>query len=73
MSSAEETRLLEVLVTHNEPVLYEDLVCALGISRAGVQQLAIRLQTLGCAVVDDETDTVAATAAADGVLGGATG
>ena len=73
MSSAEETRLLEVLVTHNEPVLYEDLVCALGISRAGVQQLAIRLQTLGCAVVDDETDTVTATAAADAVLRGATG
>jgi DNA-binding IclR family transcriptional regulator len=73
MSSAEETRLLEVLVTHNEPVLYEDLVCALGISRAGVRELAVRLQTLGCAVVDDETDTVAATAAADTVLRGATG
>ena len=73
MSSAEETRLIEILVTHNEPVLYEDLVCALGITRGGVQELAIRLQTLGCAVVDDETDTVVATPAADGVLGGVTG
>ena len=73
MSSAEETRLLEVLVTHNEPVLLEDLGCALGISRAGVQELAIRLQTLGYALVDDKTDTVAATPAADAVLRGATG
>jgi biotin operon repressor len=73
MSSAEETRLLEVLVTHNEPVLYEDLVCALGISRAGVRELAVRLQTVGYAVVDDKTDTVAATPAADAVLRGAIG
>jgi hypothetical protein len=73
MSSAEETRFMEILVTHNEPVLVEDLVCALGISRAGVQELAVRLQTLGYVVVDDDHATVAATAAADGVLGGTTG
>jgi DNA-binding IclR family transcriptional regulator len=73
MSSAEEMRLIEVLVTHNEPVLYADLVCALGISRAEVRELAIRLQTLGCAMVDDDADTVAATPAADGVLGSAAG
>ena len=73
MSSVEETRLIEVLVTHNEPVLFEDLGCALGMSRGGVRELAIRLQTLGYAVVDDNTDTVAATPAADAVLRGATG
>jgi DNA-binding IclR family transcriptional regulator len=64
----EETRLIEVLLTHNEPVLCEDLACALGISHAGVQELAIRLQTLGYAVVDDDNDTVAATPAADAAL-----
>ena len=73
MSSAEETRLIEILVTHNEPVLFEDLGCALGMSRGGVRELAIRLQTLGYAVVDDKTDTVAATPAADAVLRGPTG
>jgi DNA-binding IclR family transcriptional regulator len=72
MSSAEETRLIEILVTHNEPVLYEDLVCALGLTRGGVQELAIRLQTLGYAIVDDDNATVAATPAADKVLRGET-
>jgi DNA-binding IclR family transcriptional regulator len=73
MTSAEETRLIEVLVTHNEPVLCEDLACALGMPRAGVRELAIRLQTLGYAVVDNEHDTVAATSAADTALLGGTG
>jgi biotin operon repressor len=68
MSSTEEERLIEVLVTHNEPVLCEDLACALGISRGAVQVLAIRLQTLGYAVVDDDKDTVTATPAANAAL-----
>lgn len=68
MTSAEETRLIEVLVTHNEAVLCEDLACALGLPRTGVRELAMRLQTLGYAVVDTENDTIAATPAADTVL-----
>lgn len=68
MNSAEETRLIEVLITHNGPVSCADLACALGMTRAGVQQLAIKLQTLGYAVVDDDTDTVAATPMADAAL-----
>jgi Mn-dependent DtxR family transcriptional regulator len=65
MSNVEETRLIEVLLTHNEPVLRGDLACALGISHGEVQELANKLQTLGYAVVDDANDTVAATPAAD--------
>ena len=65
MNSAEEMRLIEVLITHNERVSCADLACALGMTRAGVQELAIKLQTLGYAVVDDNTDTVAASPAAD--------
>jgi DNA-binding IclR family transcriptional regulator len=61
VSSAEETRLLEVLITHNEPVSYEDLACALGIRPAGVQELVSRLGTQGYAVVDDDNETAAAT------------
>jgi DNA-binding IclR family transcriptional regulator len=70
MSAAEETRLIEVLITHNEPVLCEDLACALGMTRAEVQDLAIRLQTLGYVVVDSNSETVAATPAADAALRG---
>lgn len=66
--SADEVRLIEILLTHNEPVLCEDLACALGMRRAGVQALAIRLQTQGYAVVDTHNDTVAATTAADATL-----
>jgi DNA-binding IclR family transcriptional regulator len=68
MSNVDETRLIEVLVTHNEPVLCSDLVCALGMSRDGVRQLAMRLQSLGYVVVDEDNDTVAATSAADVAL-----
>jgi biotin operon repressor len=68
MSTAAETRLVEVLITHNEPVLGADLACALGLSRAGVRELALRLQTLGYVVVDDDNDTIAATGAAETVL-----
>jgi biotin operon repressor len=68
MSNVEETRLIEVLLMHNEPVVREDLACALGISDGEVQALAIKLQTLGFAVVDDANDTVAATPAADTAL-----
>ena len=73
MSSAEETRLIEVLVTHNEPVSCVDLACALRMTRGGVQELAIRLQTLGYAVVDHDSDTVAATPGADAALRGGLG
>jgi biotin operon repressor len=68
--SNEETRLIEVLVMHNEPVSSEDLACALRLSRAEVQELAIRLQTQGYAVLDADHDTVAATPAADAALQG---
>jgi len=68
MSSVEETRLIEILLTHNEPVLREDLACALGISDGEIQELAIKTQTLGYALVDDANDTVAATPAADTAL-----
>ena len=71
MSAAEETRLIEVLITHNEPVSAVDLACALGMTRSEVQELAARLQTLGYAVVDDDNETVAATPAADAALRGA--
>jgi biotin operon repressor len=65
MSSAEEARLIEILLTHNEPVSSEDLACALGMRRAAVQALAFRLQSQGYVVIDSDNDTVAATSAAD--------
>jgi biotin operon repressor len=65
LNSAEEARLIEILLTHNEPVSCEDLACALGMRRAGVQALAVRLQTQGYAVVDTGNETVAATRAAE--------
>ena len=65
MSSVEEARLIEILLTHNEPVSCEDLACALGMRRSGVQVLASSLQAQGYAVVDTDNDTVAATPAAD--------
>ena len=68
MISADETRLIEILITHNEPILRVDLGCALGITQAGVEELALRLQTLGYAVVDQDNGTVAATAGADAAL-----
>jgi DNA-binding IclR family transcriptional regulator len=70
MRSNEETRLMEVLIMHNEPVLCEDLACALRLSRAEVKQLAVRLQTHGYVVLDDDHDTIAATPAADTALHG---
>jgi DNA-binding IclR family transcriptional regulator len=68
VSSAEEARLIEILLTHNEPVTCEDLACALGMRRAGVRALAIGLETQGYAVVDTDGDTVTATPEADAVL-----
>ena len=68
MSSAEEIRLIEILITHNEPVSSEDLACALDMTRAGVQALAIRLQALGYPTVDNANDTVAATSLAEPAL-----
>ena len=64
MISADETRLIEVLITHNEPVSGVDLACALGMTRPGVEELANRLQALGYTVIHDD-GTVTATAAAD--------
>lgn len=66
MSSASEARLIEILITHNESVSFEDLGCALGMRRAEVQALAVRLQMQGYAVVDTDNNTVAATPAAEG-------
>ena len=68
MSSAAEARLVEILLTHNEPVSCEDLACALSMRRADVHALAVRLQTQGYAVVDTDNDTVAATPGADAAL-----
>jgi biotin operon repressor len=73
MSSAEETRLIEVLITHNEPVSCEDLACALGMTHSGVQQLAAKLQTLGYVIVDGDNEMVAATPAADAAVRGGLG
>jgi Mn-dependent DtxR family transcriptional regulator len=64
MISAHESRLIEVLITHNEPVSSVDLACALGMTRPGVEELANRLQALGYTVIHDD-GTVTATAAAD--------
>jgi len=68
MTTAQEARLVEVLVTHNEPVAYVDLACALGLTDAEVRDLGLRLETLGYAVVDDESKTVAPTPAAQAAL-----
>ncbi len=68
MNSAEETRLIEVLLTHNEPVSCEDLACALRLQRADVEALAIGLQVQGLAVIDVDNDTIEATPAADAAL-----
>ena len=65
MKSAEETRLIEVLLTHNEPVSCEDLACALGLPRSDVRAVALELQVKGFAVVDVDHDTVEATPNAD--------
>jgi DNA-binding IclR family transcriptional regulator len=70
MSSADEKRLLEILITHNEPVLRVDLACALGITPAEVAELAVKFQKLGYAVLDEDSETVAATPAADAALRG---
>jgi len=68
MSSAAEMRLMEVLITHNEPVSCDDLACALGLTPAGVRDLGLGLQRLGYVVVNADRDTVAATPAADSAL-----
>jgi DNA-binding IclR family transcriptional regulator len=61
VGSAREMRLIEVLLTHNEPVSCEDLACALGLPRSDVRVLALGLQARGCTVVDVDHDTVEAT------------
>lgn len=66
--SAEETRLIEVLLTHNEPVSCEDLACVLRLQRAEVRALAIGLQAQGFAVVDVNNDTIEATPSTDAAL-----
>jgi DNA-binding IclR family transcriptional regulator len=68
MSSAKETRVLEVLLTHNEPVSCEDLACALGLPLSDIRALALGLQVRGFAVVDGDHDTVEATSDADAAL-----
>jgi DNA-binding IclR family transcriptional regulator len=56
--------MLEILVTHNEPVTRDDLACALGISSAEVWDLAGKLQTVGQVELDEHDQSVAATPAA---------
>jgi biotin operon repressor len=68
MSSAEEARLVEILLTHNEAVSCEDLACALGMQREGVRALALSLQAQGFAVIGNDSDMVTATPAADAAL-----
>lgn len=68
VSSAAEARLIEILLTHNEPVSCEDLACALGMRRAEVAALGVRLQMQGYAIVDSDNDTVAPTPNADAAL-----
>jgi len=65
MSPGEDTRLIEVLLTHNEPVSCEDLACALELPRPDVRALALGLQTRRFVVVDIDHDTVEATPEAD--------
>jgi biotin operon repressor len=55
-------RMLEILVTHNEPVTRDDLACALGVSSVDVWDLATKLQTLGLVALDERDLSVAATA-----------
>jgi hypothetical protein len=54
-------RAIEVLVTHNEPVSRSDLACALGVSNAAAWDIAIALETLGYARLDNGHESVEAT------------
>jgi hypothetical protein len=55
-------RALEVLITHNEPVSRGDLACALGVSVDQAWEIATKLQSLGHAVLDEESATATAIA-----------
>jgi DNA-binding IclR family transcriptional regulator len=57
-------RAIEVLVTHNEPVTFTDLACALGVTDAQVWGIATRLRTLGYVTLDERQAAVEATALA---------
>jgi hypothetical protein len=55
-------RALEVLITHNEAVLRDDLACALGVSVDQAWEIATKLQSLGHAELDVEAATATAIA-----------
>lgn len=55
------SRAVEVLVTHNEPVSYDDLACALGVSSGRVGEIANVLQRIAYVVLDETSDMVIAT------------
>jgi len=55
-------RALEVLITHNEAVLRDDLACALGVSADQAWEIAAKLQSLGHADLDEEAATATAIA-----------
>jgi biotin operon repressor len=62
-------RAIEVLITHNEAVSRDDLACALGLSGARVWEIALRLQSLGYAVVDEQNALITATSQANNLNG----
>ncbi len=53
-------RALEVLLTHNEPVSFDDLACALGVSAAHAREIADTLQAHGQATLNEDARMVAA-------------
>jgi biotin operon repressor len=55
------TRLIEILVTHNEAVSRDDLACALGMSADEVWALAQALQAHGEVTLDEADQSVVAT------------
>ena len=54
-------RAIEVLLTHNEAVSRDDLACALGVSDERVWEIALKLQSLGYAVLDEQNAMITAT------------
>lgn len=62
-------RAIEVLITHNEAVSCDDLACALGVSDAHAWQIAISLQSLGYAVLDEQNALITATPQASNMNG----
>ena len=62
-------RAIEILITHNEAVSYDDLACALGVSEARVCEIAAKLRALGYAELDEQTSMLTATPEASSRIG----